>query len=99
MKSFSIGRSRECDVIIAEPSVSRHHAEIIVNSAADFVLIDCESKFGTFLRRDGGWRPVSSTGVAIDDQVRLGHHETTVRTLVTAVLARMREPAADPPPS
>jgi pSer/pThr/pTyr-binding forkhead associated (FHA) protein len=96
-KAFSVGRSKECDVVIADPTVSRRHAEIVVHSATDFVLVDCESKFGTFLRHDDEWHPVSTTGVAIDDHIRLGQHETTVRTITAAVLEQLRTPSADHP--
>lgn len=43
-----IGRGKLCDVRIASPSVSRHHA-LIVSSPAGAILVDLESTNGTFV--------------------------------------------------
>ena len=107
MKSFLVGRSKECEVVIADPTVSRRHAEFIVKSETEFVLVDCGSKFGTFLRHGDDWKQVTSTPVKIDDRIRLGQHETSIRTIMSVVLEGLRrttaaavapEPVPVPPP-
>jgi pSer/pThr/pTyr-binding forkhead associated (FHA) protein len=103
MKAFLLGRSKECDVVIVDPTVSRRHAEFVVKSDNVFVLVDCGSKFGTFIRRGESWQPVQSEPVRIDDRIRLGQHETTIRTIMSVVVERLRataagRPAAPPPP-
>ncbi len=107
MKAFVIGRSKECDVVIVDPTVSRRHAEFVVKSDSEFMLTDCGSSFGTFIGRDGDWTQIGTATVRIGDHVRLGRHETTVRTIMTVVLDKLRqdaalkaaeEPAAQPPP-
>jgi predicted component of type VI protein secretion system len=47
-----VGRSRDCDVVIPEPMVSRIHAEILcVDEAADrWVIRDLDSKHGLWAR-------------------------------------------------
>ncbi len=44
-----IGRGRDCDFVIREPTLSRHHARIRVSRQGEFVLEDLESKNGTFI--------------------------------------------------
>jgi pSer/pThr/pTyr-binding forkhead associated (FHA) protein len=88
MKPYLIGRKRDCDVVIADPSVSRHHAELIRSSQTEFLLVDCDSKFGTFIQRNGEWSRITTLRVEIDDRVRLGRHESSIRDLVAA----LREP-------
>lgn len=107
MKAFSIGRSKECDVVIVDPTVSRRHAELVVKSESEFTLTDSGSSFGTFIGRGDEWAQVETATVRIDDRVKLGRHETTVRGIMTAVLNKLRqdaaanttaEPVAQPPP-
>ena len=104
MKAFLVGRSKECDVVIVDPTVSRRHAEFVVKSESAFELVDCDSKFGTFVRRGETWQPVLREPVRIDDRIRLGQHETTIRTIMSVVVDRLRASAAaaaaplDPPP-
>lgn len=47
-----IGRSDECDLVVAHPFASRIHARIVYR-LGKFVLID-QSKNGTYIRPDGG---------------------------------------------
>lgn len=46
-----VGRHGDCDVVVAEPVVSRHHVRI-ERRGADYVLID-SSRNGTFVRFHG----------------------------------------------
>ena len=46
--SVKIGRSRKCDISIADPFLSSEHAEIILHSGA-YYLNDLDSTNGTFL--------------------------------------------------
>ena len=48
MKQFTIGRSKENDIIIDDTSVSRHHATII-QTASGIVISDNGSSNGTFI--------------------------------------------------
>jgi predicted component of type VI protein secretion system len=105
VQTLTVGRSKDSDVVIADPSVSRQHAQLVVKSEADIVLFDCQSKFGTFVRRDGKWRAITSSPVGMDDNVRVGRHETTVRKILSDVreqAARAESPksgrAAEVPP-
>jgi pSer/pThr/pTyr-binding forkhead associated (FHA) protein len=92
MKPYLIGRRRDCDVVISDPSVSRHHAELVGASNAEFLLVDRESKFGTFVKRNGEWCRITTTRVQIDDLVRLGRHETSIRDLLASAAERSQVP-------
>ena len=47
--SYSIGRSKDNDIRIAEDSVSRHHAKILSFNDGTWLLEDLDSKNGTFV--------------------------------------------------
>ena len=45
---FSVGRKVDRDLVIAEPCVSRDHAQIVLEDGG-FFLVDLASKYGTFI--------------------------------------------------
>src|ERR1700747_2353397 len=45
---FTVGRKVDKDLVIADPRVSRDHAQIVLESG-DFFLVDQGSKHGTFV--------------------------------------------------
>ena len=67
---LTIGRRSESDIHVAGVGISRHHAEISVDTTG-FLLRDLDSKFGTFVngeRHDRTpartWRPDPSRRIA-----------------------------------
>ncbi|RMH14998.1 MAG: FHA domain-containing protein, partial [Gemmatimonadetes bacterium] len=50
---FSIGRASGCDIVVPDPSVSRHHAELVVLPDGKLFLIDRRSSRGTAILRGG----------------------------------------------
>jgi hypothetical protein len=53
---FVIGRAPDCDVVLADDSVSRRHGELLVFTDGLLFLIDCHSTQGIRIARDGrGW--------------------------------------------
>ena len=72
-----IGRDADAALALGSPSVSRHHAKLVV--AGDVITLeDLGSKNGTFLR---GKAVTSPTALADGDQIRIGAFELTFRTL------------------
>jgi pSer/pThr/pTyr-binding forkhead associated (FHA) protein len=49
--TFYLGRHTNNDLVITDPSVSRHHAKIEFTDDT-FVLLDLDSTFGTFVNQE-----------------------------------------------
>jgi pSer/pThr/pTyr-binding forkhead associated (FHA) protein len=83
-KSYSIGRRQTCDIVLSDPSVSRDHAALQVDGHSNVTLIDRDSRFGTFVRRNAGheWEKIRSTRLDRDHGVRFGRYETTAREIM-----------------
>lgn len=101
MKCFLIGRKKDCDIVIADASVSRQHAELVTSSGAQFVLVDCESKFGTFLfvKNKKEWQRITTMRVSMSDRIKFGRHETSVKDLVAMLPHRFSPMPTEPGPS
>ncbi len=65
---FTIGRTRDCDLCLADPSVSRRHAELI-RDADGWLLNDLGSRNGTRLN---GWLVRETVVVRAGDRLELG---------------------------
>lgn len=63
-----LGRSRECDCVLADPNVSRRHAELKRSSSGDWQIADLGSTNG--VKVNG--RQVDSTRLRPGDQVQIG---------------------------
>jgi predicted component of type VI protein secretion system len=87
-RRFTIGRERNCDVPVADESVSRVHAEIWLNEDGSLMLADRGSSNGTVLIRAGQTFPLTNAVVMAADQVRLGNVTLPVAELIGAVESR-----------
>lgn len=95
MRTLVVGRSPFADVVMADPSIATHHAEIVITDDGRLYLTDCASTTGTWrLDRapngDQHWRPLRQGFVAADEQLKLGEHHCTAGQLTAAV--RERDP-------
>ena len=84
MKTYSIGRGDENDVVIRDHSVSRNHAELRVDDEGQFQLIDLNSTNGTFVRDGEEWVQVYQAYVAEDERIMF----VSTATTLTALLAK-----------
>jgi DNA-binding winged helix-turn-helix (wHTH) protein len=75
--SHQVGRDQECDVVINDNSVSRHHAGLRV-AGASLVVEDLGSKNGTHVN---GRRISTPTAAANGDSIAFGTVQTTVVVL------------------
>jgi len=82
---FTIGRSTDCDIVLADPSVSRHHAELSRIENNKWLLTDFHSKYGTFVM-DGN-RPVvvREKYISSTDILRFADFTVTARTLLEKI--------------
>jgi hypothetical protein len=64
----TLGRSKECDCVLADPNISRKHAELRRNSSGDWGIADLGSTNGVKING----RRVSSSRLSPGDEVTLG---------------------------
>ena len=91
-QTFSIGRSPECDLVLADSSVSRKHAELILLDAGRLFLVDCQSTRGTRLSQHGYTQQVQQAFVSLDAEVQFGDVSMSVRDIIEAL--RLKYPNA-----
>lgn len=77
-----IGRSRTADVVIADSSVSRAHAELVTTPDGRFYVTDCGSTYGTHVEKNGEWTALRQGFVDGETPLRLGGFVTCPRELV-----------------
>ena len=66
---YEIGRSDECNLVIADGSVSRHHCEIYYHDSGTFILSDLQTSNGTYVN---GQRIIKSVELHNEDEIRIG---------------------------
>jgi transcriptional regulator with GAF, ATPase, and Fis domain len=77
------GRSDDCDVVLADPNVSRNHAQALELDGM-VLLYDLNSSNGTFVNEV----PISRTFLMDGDEIRLG--STTFKFVATSSLERVQ---------
>jgi pSer/pThr/pTyr-binding forkhead associated (FHA) protein len=91
-KTYTIGRDPAADIPIADPSVSRIHAEATLDEGDQIFLTDCNSSNGTYLLRHGGEQKIHQERLLITDQVKFGGVTIAVSALIAAI--RRKNPGA-----
>jgi len=81
--TFTIGRSHDCDILLNDYSVSRLHAKLSLFQNGQWVLTDLGSRFGTFIRNNDQYVPISEERIFSSDTIlRFATHTITVRELL-----------------
>jgi pSer/pThr/pTyr-binding forkhead associated (FHA) protein len=70
-----LGRAADNDVAIRDPTVSRHHAELLGDPAHGYEIVDRGSRNGTFVNG----RRVERAQVGPSDRIGIGYHEFRLR--------------------
>jgi ABC-type multidrug transport system ATPase subunit len=83
----TIGRASDNDIVLTDPSVSRHHAELLWSATSGFELRDLQSHNGSFVN---GQR-VTATHLDSEDRVSIGRYRLR---LVNGVLKEFAAEAA-----
>ena len=94
-QKFTIGRSGERDIILADDSGSRLHAELLYSETGQMLLTDCHSFNGTQLIRNGKEKSIHQELLSKDDIVMFGDIKMTVKELIDAVPEKVNPPDAD----
>jgi pSer/pThr/pTyr-binding forkhead associated (FHA) protein len=69
-----VGRSVDCDIVLHDASVSRRHAELLIDGSTVTVR-DLESRNGTFVEEE----PIQSRQVEFGNRIRFGSVTLVVR--------------------
>jgi hypothetical protein len=101
MRRLRIGRSETNEIVIADASVSRQHAELVELGGGRFTLTDLGSTFGTHVWQNQGWVPAAGTEIGADTVIRFGEYRTTLFDVAGAATREalgLAAPAAAPAP-
>lgn len=81
---ITIGRSTDCDLVLADLTVSRLHAEIELLENNHLLLNDCQSTRGTFVIRGGHEEKIRQQTILRTDFLRFGDISISVKEVLTA---------------
>jgi FHA domain len=85
-RKYTVGRAPNCDIVLADESVSRMHAELTFLDDGKLLVTDCRSTQGTVLLRLGGATiPVRQELVSPLDTLRFGTVLMPMKELLQAI--------------
>ncbi|MFI3223521.1 MAG: FHA domain-containing protein [Methylococcaceae bacterium] len=86
MQSYKviIGRSNDCDLVLADMTVSRHHAEIEMIEGNRLLLTDCQSTHGSFVIIEGSEKKIKQQIITKHDILRFGNIKIPVSEILLA---------------
>ncbi len=87
MRTLVIGRSPDADIVLADPTVARRHAELVVTDDGRLHLSDCGGDGGTWravAKRDGAevWERTRQSFVGARQPLRFGAYRATAEELL-----------------
>ena len=85
MKTYIIGREKDCDIFIDASTVSRQHAEITVTRSGKYFLIDRASSSGTFVSGVEDWEEITQSFVELSDTILFGRHQLAMSEIVNVI--------------
>jgi len=85
---FTIGRDKDCDVPIADDSVSRVHAQLTMLDSGKLLLEDRASSNGTSIMQAGTPKRIEQSYVSPEDQVQFGSVVLSVSDIIDAIRAK-----------
>lgn len=88
--AMTVGRDAACSIVLADPTVSRLHAEFVLQEDGELVLEDRRSKFGLFVDEARVPRVELTEGV----RIRIG--ATTLRYTTHSLTARAVQASSAP---
>jgi len=80
-RKIRIGRDAGCDIVLSDRSVSRKHADLMIESSGAMELLDLDSSSGTYLIRDGKEDSIARAKLKPGDKLRFGEVELTLEAL------------------
>jgi pSer/pThr/pTyr-binding forkhead associated (FHA) protein len=80
--THTVGRSIVCDIVLHDASVSRRHAELLIDGSA-VTIRDLNSRNGTFVDE----MPIQSRQLVFGERIRLGSVSLVIRRFAAGDLA------------
>ena len=93
-RKFTLGRASTCDIPIAEDSVSRVHAEILMLGHERMLVRDLGSQNGTVLVRQGREFKLGEETIFLTDTLRFGEVTLAAREVCEALSSVVASPAS-----
>jgi hypothetical protein len=82
MRRYRIGRADTNDIVLADSTVSREHAELAELGEGRYAIKDLGSTYGISIRRGAQWEKVPEAEIAHDTPFRIGDYETSADELL-----------------
>jgi predicted component of type VI protein secretion system len=87
-RTFTVGRASDCDIVLADDTVSRRHAELVLVADGQVFVTDCHSTHGTHLIEHGRAAPLHQSVVAPHASIRFGDVTMEVAEILSALRAK-----------
>ena len=81
IKTYLVGRDPSCDYHIADQTVSRQHAEVVLARDGRFYVTDRGATSGTFVLAGRAWKPIRQVYVEPTARIRFGGYEMSAARL------------------
>lgn len=91
--NYTIGRDSTADIAVADPSISRIHADLSLLDSGELFVTDRNSSNGSFRLRNGVESPIRQERLLPTDQLKLGNVVFSVQLLLSAI---QKQAAATP---
>jgi uncharacterized membrane protein len=98
MGRYRIGRADTNDIVLADATVSREHAELVELGGGRFQIRDLGSTYGVSIWQGEGWQKVAEIELRHDSRLRIGDHKTTVADLLRDMDRTVVRPRASEAP-
>lgn len=92
--TYTIGRDSTADISVADPSVSRIHADLAVLDSGELFVTDRNSSNGSFRLRNGVETAIRQERLSPSDQLKLGNVVLSVQAVISAI--QKQAPASTP---
>jgi pSer/pThr/pTyr-binding forkhead associated (FHA) protein len=81
-QTYTVGRDGSADLCVDHPRVSRRQVEITVTAVGRYYVVDCGSRGGTHLWRDGAWTEFTQGYVQPEEKLAFGDLEFELREII-----------------
>lgn len=81
-KIYKIGRSPSSDIVLADETVSAHHAELIITEDGSLYLSDTNSTHGTFIQKQGKFVKIKQSYITPRDVLRFARCQISAKELL-----------------